>query len=82
MPVEIEENAGAITCWEDAGSWESRSAIDFGSIYRRLEAIRLATMERLTLVQLGWLTGSGMNIPFQKWDARASKLAVIATHIG
>ena len=35
--------------WEDYGSWERRASLCGDSIYKRLEAIRLAVLERCTV---------------------------------
>lgn len=45
----------SIHCWEDAGEWTSRSAIELGNIWKRLEAIRKAIYERGVLLNLPFL---------------------------
>ncbi len=38
-----------ITCWEDAGSWQSRQHLTLTSLYSRVEALRKAALERCRL---------------------------------
>ncbi len=38
-----------ITCWEDAGSWKSLQHLALTSLYRRVEALRNAALERCRL---------------------------------
>ena len=45
----MNENENTARCWEDYGSWENRAALCGDSIFKRLEAIRLAVLERCKL---------------------------------
>ena len=45
----MNENENTARCWEDYGSWENRAALCGDSICKRLEAIRLAVLERCKL---------------------------------
>ena len=42
----MNENENTARCWEDFGSWENRAALCGDSISKRLEAVRLAVLER------------------------------------
>ena len=42
----MNENENTARCWEDFGSWENRAALCGDSIFNRLEAVRLAVLER------------------------------------
>ena len=45
----MNENENTARCWEDFGSWENRAALCGDSISKRLEAVRLAVLERCEL---------------------------------
>ncbi len=45
----MNENENAVRCWEDFGSWENRAVLCGDSIFKRLEAVRLAVLERCEL---------------------------------
>lgn len=45
----MNENENTARCWEDSGRWENRAVLCGDSIFKRLEAVRLAVLERCKL---------------------------------